>query len=169
MEQCVAGIQCLPRYALKNSTVSPGLLCWTRSWPSTQESLQCLRTKGLKCSSFSKESSAVDAGVLGLSLFTKLAGSGCGFGSHSPEQAAEPVITRDFSELEPSEAVSISSCFGYGKSDLSRQESWIRKESLPSRIWISVGPGATTGVDGSSNWNLDSPLGNQAVSVSNHL
>ena len=76
----------------------------------------------------------MDAGVLGLSLFTKLAGSGCGFGSHSPEQAAEPVITRDFSELEPSEAVSISSCFGYGKSDLSRQESWIRKESLPSRI-----------------------------------
>ena len=57
----------------------------------------------------------MDAGVLGLSLFIKLAGSGCGFGSHSPEQAAEPVITRDFSKLEPPEAASIISRFGYGK------------------------------------------------------
>ena len=83
--------------------------------PSTQESLQGLRTKGLKCSSSSNESSAMDAEVLGLSLFIKLAGSGCSFGSHSPEQAAEPVITRDFSKLESPEAVSIISRFGYGK------------------------------------------------------
>lgn len=92
MEQCVAGIPCLPRDALKNLTICLGLLCWrllnsrATLYPGATWAAEKLKASSVAHS----PSKVVNIGVPALPQFTKHSRSCCGSGPHSPGQTGGP-------------------------------------------------------------------------------